>query len=151
MNKVILLGNLGSDPEVRRTQSGNAWATFRIATTESWRDKQTGERRENTQWHTIVVWNEGLAKVVEQYVRKGDQVLVVGQLETRKWQDQQGQDRYSTEVVLKAFRGELTIVKCKAWTSGAAGNTGRDDFGSPPPSASPGAGRRDDMDDEIPF
>ncbi|MGB8289594.1 MAG: single-stranded DNA-binding protein, partial [Rhizobium ruizarguesonis] len=103
VNKVILIGNVGADPEIRRTQDGRPIANLRIATSETWRDRNSGERREKTEWHTVVVFNEGLCKVVEQYVKKGAKLYIEGQLQTRKWQDQQGQDRYSTEVVLQGF------------------------------------------------
>ena len=110
INKVILVGNLGSDPEIRRTQDGRPIANLRIATSESWKDKSTGERRDRTEWHRIVVFNEGLCRVVEQYLRKGSKVYLEGQLQTRKWQDQQGQDRYSTEVVLQGYNSNLTML-----------------------------------------
>jgi single-strand DNA-binding protein len=110
VNKVILVGNLGKDPEIRRTQDGRPIANLRIATSETWRDKASGERREKTEWHSVVVFNENLCKVVEQYLRKGSKVYVEGQLQTRKWQDQSGQDRYSTEVVLQGFNGTLTML-----------------------------------------
>lgn len=113
VNKVILVGNVGADPEIRRTQSGSPIANLRIATSESWRDKNNGERKEKTEWHTVVVFNEGLCKVVEQYVKKGSKVYVEGSLQTRKWQDQSGNDRYSTEVVLQAFNGTLTLLDSK--------------------------------------
>lgn len=110
VNKVILVGNLGKDPEIRRTQDGRPIANLRIATTESWRDKNSGEKREKTEWHSVVIFNEGLCKVAEQYLRKGAKVYIEGQLQTRKWQDQQGQDRYSTEVVLQNFGHNLTML-----------------------------------------
>ncbi|PZN50869.1 MAG: single-stranded DNA-binding protein, partial [Proteobacteria bacterium] len=110
VNKVILVGNLGADPEVRRLNSGDPVVSFRVATSETWRDKNTGERREKTEWHNVVVFNEQLAKVAEQYLKKGMKVYVEGQLQTRKWQDQNGQDRYTTEVVLQRFRGERQSV-----------------------------------------
>ena len=110
VNKVILIGNLGADPEIRRTQDGRPIANLRIATSESWRDKNTGERKEKTEWHTVVIFNEGLCKVAEQYLKKGSTVYVEGQLATRKWQDQGGNDRYSTEVVLQGFGGNLTML-----------------------------------------
>ena len=114
VNKVILIGNLGADPEVRRLNSGDPVVNLRIATSESWRDKQSGERREKTEWHQVVIFNDGLAKVAEQYLRKGMKVYLEGQLQTRKWQDQQGQDRYSTEVVLQKFRGELQMLDSRS-------------------------------------
>ncbi|KZL19118.1 Single-stranded DNA-binding protein [Pseudovibrio axinellae] len=110
VNKVILVGNLGADPEVRRTQDGRPIVNLRIATSESWRDRSSGERRERTEWHRVVVFNEGLAKVAEQYLRKGSKVYLEGQIQTRKWQDQSGQDRYSTEIVLQGFNSTLTML-----------------------------------------
>jgi single-strand DNA-binding protein len=110
VNKVILVGNVGADPEIRRTQSGAAIANIRIATSEAWRDKNTGEKRERTEWHSVVVFTEGLVKVVEQYVKKGSKLYIEGQLQTRKWQDQSGNDRYSTEVVLQGFNAVLTML-----------------------------------------
>lgn len=110
VNKVILIGNLGKDPEIRRTQDGRKIANLRIATSETWRDKNSGERREKTEWHSVVIFSEGLCNVAEQYLKKGSKVYVEGQLQTRKWQDQQGQERYSTEVVLQGFGGTLTML-----------------------------------------
>ncbi|MCA1952345.1 MAG: single-stranded DNA-binding protein, partial [Hyphomicrobiales bacterium] len=110
VNKVILVGNLGRDPETRRLSNGDPVVNLRIATSESWRDKSSGERREKTEWHSVVIFNENLAKVAEQYLRKGSKVYVEGQLQTREWQDKDGQKRYSTEIVLQRFRGELTIL-----------------------------------------
>jgi single-strand DNA-binding protein len=110
VNKVILVGNLGRDPEVRTFSNGNKVVNLRIATTETWRDKQSGERKEKTEWHSVAIFNEALCKVAEQYLRKGSTVYVEGALETRKWQDQSGADRYSTEVVVKQFKGELTLL-----------------------------------------
>ncbi|MEM5584781.1 single-stranded DNA-binding protein [Roseibium sp. AS2] len=110
VNKVILVGNLGADPEIRRTQDGRPIANLRIATSESWRDRTSGERREKTEWHRVVIFNEGLCKVAENYLRKGSKVYLEGQLQTRKWQDQGGQDRYSTEVVLQGFNSNLTML-----------------------------------------
>ncbi|MGE7370997.1 single-stranded DNA-binding protein [Neorhizobium sp. NPDC001467] len=110
VNKVILIGNVGADPEIRRTQDGRPIANLRIATSESWRDRNSGERKEKTEWHSVVVFNEGLCKVVEQYVKKGAKLYIEGALQTRKWQDQQGQDRYSTEVVLQGFNSTLTML-----------------------------------------
>ncbi len=111
VNKVILIGNVGKDPEIRRTQDGRPIANLRIATSENWRDKSSGERREKTEWHSVVIFNENLCKVVEQYVKKGAKLYIEGQLQTRKWQDQQGQERYSTEVVLQGFNGTLTMLE----------------------------------------
>lgn len=110
VNKVILVGNLGRDPEIRRNQSGEPIANLRIATSETWKDKATGDRKERTEWHTVVIFNENLAKIAEQYLRKGSKVYVEGQLQTRKWQDKDGVDRYTTEVVLQRFRGEITLL-----------------------------------------
>lgn len=110
VNKVILVGNVGADPEIRRTQSGTAIGNIRLATSESWRDRNSGERKEKSEWHTVVVFNEGLVKVVEQYVKKGSKLYVEGSIQTRKWQDQSGNDRYSTEVVLNNFNSVLTML-----------------------------------------
>jgi single-strand DNA-binding protein len=113
VNKVILIGNLGRDPEIRRTQDGRPVANLRVATTETWRDKTTGERREKTEWHSVVIFNEGLCRVAEQYLKKGAKVYIEGQLQTRKWQGQDGQDRYSTEVVLQGFNSQLTMLDAR--------------------------------------
>src|SRR5438128_2337918 len=110
VNKVILVGNLGKDPEVRRLNSGAAVVNLRLATSESWRDKASGEKQERTEWHNVVIYNENLGKIAEQYLKKGSKVYVEGQLQTRKWQDQSGADKYTTEVVLQRFRGELTLL-----------------------------------------
>ncbi|WP_376711089.1 single-stranded DNA-binding protein [Pseudochrobactrum lubricantis] len=110
VNKVILVGNLGSDPEIRRLQSDEPVTNLRIATSESWRDRQSGERKDKTEWHSVVIFNENLAKVAEQYLKKGAKVYIEGQLQTRRWQDQQGNDRYTTEIVLQKFRGELQML-----------------------------------------
>ncbi len=156
VNKVILIGNLGADPEIRRTQDGRPIANLRVATSETWRDKTTGERREKTEWHRVVIFNEGLCKIAEQYLKKGSKVYLEGSLQTRKWQDKDGQDRYSTEVVLQGFNSQLTMLDRAGGSSGAGADNG-DTFGSPGPTAArkpamAGAGgRRDDMDDEIPF
>ncbi|WP_237476931.1 single-stranded DNA-binding protein [Lichenibacterium dinghuense] len=128
VNKVILVGNLGKDPEVRRMQSGDAVVNLRLATTESWRDKASGERKEKTEWHSVVIFNENLAKVAEQYLKKGSKVYVEGQLQTRKYNDKDGNERYSTEVVLQRFRGELTMLEGR--NSGGGGFAGDDDRGS---------------------
>ena len=148
VNKVILIGNLGADPEIRRTQDGRPIANLRVATSETWRDKATGERREKTEWHRVVIFNEGLCKIVEQYVKKGSKVYLEGSLQTRKWQDKDGQDRYSTEVVLQGFNSQLTMLD-KMGGGGA-------DFGSSGPQTRKpvpvgAGGKRGDMDDEIPF
>ena len=157
VNKVILVGNLGRDPEIRSTQDGMRIANLRIATSESWRDKNTGERKEKTEWHRVVVFNEGLCKVIEQYVKKGSKVYLEGALQTRKYTDKDGQEKYSTEVVLQGFNSVLTMLDGRG---GGAGSSGGDDsdFGSSGPSGGGGArkpamagGGRNDMDDEIPF
>src|SRR5258708_27630863 len=143
VNKVILIGNLGADPEIRRTQDGRPVANLRLATSESWKDKTTGERKEKTEWHRVVIFNENLCRIAEQYLKKGSKVFIEGALQTRKWQDQSGQDRYSTEVVLQGFRGELTLLdraggaRAGAGSGGGGGDFGPDhpsDFGSPRPS-----------------
>ncbi len=161
VNKVILVGNLGADPEIRRTQDGRPVCNLRVATSESWKDKNTGERREKTEWHRVVIFNENLCRIAEQYLKKGSKVFIEGALQTRKWQDQSGQDRYSTEVVLQGFRGELTLLDRAGGTGSGGGDYGSDDaagdFGSPGPTrkvaaaAAAGGGRGGDMDDEIPF
>jgi single-strand DNA-binding protein len=130
VNKVILVGNLGADPEIRRMQDGRPLANLRVATTESWRDRNTGERREKTEWHRVVIFSEGLAKVVEQYLKKGSRVYVEGQLQTRKWQDQQGQDRWSTEVVVQGFQGTLVMLDKAAGGGMGAGGDFADDGGA---------------------
>ena len=160
VNKVILIGNLGADPEIRRTQDGRPIANLRLATSESWKDKTSGERKEKTEWHRVVIFNENLCRIAEQYLKKGSKVFIEGALQTRKWQDQSGQDRYSTEVVLQGFRGELTLLDSRGSGAGSSGGDyGGDDagsdFGSPGPtrkvSATAGARGGADMDDEIPF
>ncbi|MCK7611490.1 single-stranded DNA-binding protein [Roseibium sediminicola] len=128
VNKVILVGNLGADPEIRRTQDGRPIANLRIATSESWRDRNTGERREKTEWHRVVIFNEGLCKVAESYLRKGSKVYLEGQLQTRKWQDQSGQERYSTEVVLQGFNSNLTMLDGRGEGAGSGG--GLPDYGN---------------------
>jgi single-strand DNA-binding protein len=164
VNKVILVGNLGADPEIRRTQDGRPIANLRIATSESWRDKATGERKEKTEWHRVVIFNEGLARIAEQYLKKGAKVYIEGQLQTRKWQDQSGQDKYSTEVVLQGFNSALTMLDGRSGGGSSGGGSfgGSDeggDFGGGSSSgggsrrapAPAGGGSRGDMDDEIPF
>lgn len=126
VNKVILVGNLGADPEIRRTQDGKPIANLRVATTETWRDRNSGERRERTEWHRVVIFNEGLCRVAEQYLRKGAKVYVEGQLQTRKWTDQQNQERYSTEIVLQGFNSTLTMLDGRG---GGGSGGGDDDFG----------------------
>ncbi|KQR68679.1 single-stranded DNA-binding protein [Rhizobium sp. Leaf341] len=174
VNKVILIGNVGADPEIRRTQDGKPIANLRIATSESWRDRNSGERREKTEWHTVVVFNEGLCKVVEQYVKKGAKLYLEGALQTRKWQDKDGNDRYSTEVVLQGFNSTLTMLDGRDGGGGGGGGGSRggadyggssgpnygDDYDRPASSSSGrsggGAGGSSggfsrDLDDDIPF
>src|SRR6202043_2218818 len=135
VNKVILVGNLGKDPEVRRTQDGRPIVNMTVATSDTWRDKNTGERKERTEWHRVVIFSEGLAKVAEQYLKKGSKVYLEGQLQTRKWQDQQGQDRYSTEVVLQGFNSALTMLDRAGGGGGdfAGDESSGGDFGSSGP------------------
>ena len=155
VNKVILVGNLGQDPEVRTFQNGGKVVNLRIATSENWRDKATGERKERTEWHSVAIFNENLGRIAEQYLRKGSKVYLEGQLETRKWQDQSGQDRYSTEVVLRQFRGELTLLDGRGESGGASAGGDYADrrSGSSPsgPSGGFASGTAGNMDDEIPF
>jgi single-strand DNA-binding protein len=163
VNKVILIGNLGADPEVRRMGNGEPVVSLRIATSETWRDKQSGERREKTEWHSVVVYNENIAKVAEQYLRKGSKVYIEGQLQTRKWQDKTGAERYTTEIVLQRYRGELTMLEGRGEGGGMGGggqmedrSGGGGDFSRPAsqerrPAMSGGGGRPNDMDDDIPF
>ncbi|MBV9419406.1 MAG: single-stranded DNA-binding protein [Alphaproteobacteria bacterium] len=146
VNKVILVGNLGKDPEVRRLTSGDPVVSFSLATSESWRDKGSGERKEKTEWHNVVIFNKNLADVAEKYLRKGSKVYVEGALQTRKWTDKEGKDRYSTEVVLQNFRGELTMLD----TRGGDGGGMRERVGAGGGDA-PARFQRDEMDDEIPF
>ena len=150
VNKVILVGNLGRDPEVRSTQQGGELCNLSIATSETWRDKGTGERRERTELHRVVIFNENLVKVAKEYLQKGRKVYVEGQLQTRKWQDQSGQDRYSTEVVLGRFRGDLQILDGRSQGGGGGkieGGGGYDSLPDEPGRSLPQA----DLDDEIPF
>lgn len=154
VNKVVLLGNLGADPEIRSTQDGRKIANLRLATSESWRDKASGEKRERTEWHRVVIFAEGLAKIAEQYLRKGSKVYVEGQLQTRKWQDQSGSDKYSTEVVLQGFGGTLVMLDGRPAEHGV----GMSDKSAPEYSSADyrkakdgGASRTDVFDDEIPF
>jgi len=174
VNKVIIVGNLGRDPEVRSFPNGGKVVNLRIATSENWRDKQTGEKKERTEWHSVAIFNEALGKIAEQYLRKGSTVYIEGQLETRKWQDQSGADRYTTEIVLRQFRGELTLLGGRDGGSGGGGGGGgyddrggQDDYGGQAGGSSGGSssggrggsgggssgggGGRSDMDDEIPF
>ncbi len=178
VNKVILVGNLGADPEIRRTQDGRPIANLRIATSESWRDRNSGERKEKTEWHSVVIFNEGLCKVAEQYLKKGSTVYIEGQLQTRKWQDQNGNDRYSTEVVLQGFNSTLTMLGGRGEGGGQGGGRGAsqgggdfggggggyggsyDDYGSGSSGGGSsrggsqgggGGGFSRDLDDDIPF
>lgn len=143
VNKVILVGNLGRDPEVRRLGSGEPVVNLRIATSENWRDKASGERKERTEWHSVVIFNENLAKIAEQYLRKGSTVYIEGQLQTRKWQDQSGQERYTTEIVLQRYRGELTLLGGRGDGGGREMGEyeGGSDFGSSSPMEPSGGGR----------
>lgn len=157
INKVILVGNLGADPEIRRLNSGDPVVNLSIATSESWRDKQSGERREKTEWHRVVIFNDALAKVAEQYLKKGMKVYLEGQLQTRSWEDQSGQKKYTTEVVLQRYRGELQMLDSRGQGGdnqygGGGGQNQSSDFGQSGPSG--GGGGSDfsrDLDDEIPF
>jgi len=153
VNKVILIGNLGADPEIRHTQDGRPIVNLRVATSDSWRDKATGERREKTEWHRVVIFNEGLAKIAEQYLKKGSKLYLEGSLQTRKWEDQSGQERYTTEVVLQGFNSQLTMLDGRRDGEGASGGGGGD-FGRSKPLASSGGGSgsfNKELDDEIPF
>ena len=172
VNKVIIVGNLGRDPEVRSFPNGGRVVNLRLATSETWRDKNSGERKERTEWHSVAIFNEALGKIAEQYLRKGSTVYVEGQLETRKWQDQSGADRYTTEVVLRPYRGELTLLGGRDGGGSGGGGGGYDDRGGYDDQGGgygggsgggssrgsgggfgggSGGGGRSDMDDEIPF
>ncbi len=162
VNKVILVGNLGKDPEIRTLNSGDRVANLTIATSETWRDKMTNERKEKTEWHRVVIFNDNLAKIAEQYLRKGSSVYLEGSLQTRKWTDQSGQEKYSTEVVLQKFRGELTLLGGRGEGGGASSGGGFNEYedaysggGSAAPSAPraqpTGPKQTFDLDDEIPF
>ncbi|WP_108501237.1 single-stranded DNA-binding protein [Paracoccus indicus] len=164
VNKVILIGNLGRDPEIRSFQNGGKVANLRIATSEQWKDRNTGERRERTEWHTVSIMSEGLVNVVERFLKKGSKVYIEGQLETRKWQDQSGADKYSTEIVLRGFNGTLQMLDGRGEGGGGMGGGsmgggrdqgGYDSYGSGPSGGSQGGGSqgggRPDYDDEIPF
>lgn len=148
LNRVDIIGRLGADPEVRRLSSGDPVVNLRVAVTDSWRDKQSGERRERTEWVSVVIFNEGLAKVAEQYLKKGAQVFLSGSLQTRKWQDQQGNDKYTTEVVLQKFRGELQMLDSRSQSDDRQSSPRQEQSGY---EANPGEGSRPDLDDEIPF
>jgi single-strand DNA-binding protein len=153
VNKVILVGNLGTDPEVRTFQNGGKVCNLSLATSERWKDRNTGENRERTEWHRVAIFSEPLVRIAEQYLRKGSKVYIEGQLETRKWQDQSGQDRYSTEVVLRPYRGELTLLDSRGegggggYSGGGGGSMGYNDRGSSGGGSAPSR----DLDDEIPF
>ena len=159
VNKVILVGNLGKDPEIRRTQDGRPIANLSVATSETWRDRATGERKEKTEWHRVVIFSEGLAKVAEQYLKKGAKVYIEGQLQTRKWTDQSGAEKYTTEVVLQGFNSNLTMLDGRGGGSFTGDDNGGGDFGAVGPSsgssaprrAVPAGARNNDMDDDIPF
>ena len=159
VNKVILIGNLGADPEIRRTNDGRPIANLRVATSESWRDKNTGERREKTEWHRVVIFNEGLTKIAEQYLKKGSKVYLEGQLQTRKWTDQSGVERYSTEVVLQGFNSQLTMLDGRGQGGSADAVENGGDFGRATPMeggreparAGARASLAEELDDEIPF
>ena len=158
VNKVILVGNLGRDPEIRSTQDGTKVANLSLATSENWRDKNTGERKERTEWHRVVVFNERLVDVIEKYVKKGSKLYIEGALQTRKWTDNTGAEKYTTEVVLQRFRGELTMLDGARGGGGGIGGSSPDDMGSGGSSSggggmggSRGGGRGSDLDDEIPF
>src|ERR1700741_2466683 len=155
VNKVILIGNLGADPEIKRTQDGRPIANLRIATFDTWRDKATGERKEKTEWHRVVIFSEGLCKIAEQYLKKGSKVYLEGQLQTRKYTDKDGNEKYSTEVVLQGFNSALTMLDTRGGGGGTGADEGGGEFGTWAPRernpAMAGGGKRDDMDDEIPF
>lgn len=148
VNKVTLIGNLGRDPEVRTMQDGNSLVNLSIATSENWRDKNTGERRDRTEWHRVVIFNERLADVAQKYLRKGSKVYLEGQLQTRKWTDQSGVEKYSTEVILQRYRGELTMLDSRA-DSGGGGFDSPGDFNES--AGEPSGPGHAELDDEIPF
>ena len=168
LNKAMLIGNVGKDPEIRRSQSGDRIATMRLATSETWKDRNSGERKERTEWHTVVCFNDGLAGVIEDWVKKGSKIYIEGQLQTRKWTDQSGAEKYTTEVVLQRFRGELTMLDGKG-EGGGGGMGGGDDYGGGggggygggsgggggygggSSGGGGGGGRGGDLDDDIPF
>lgn len=158
VNKVILVGNLGKDPEVRHTQDGKPIVNLSIATSETWRDRNSGERKEKTEWHRVVIFSEGLAKVAEQYLKKGSTVYIEGQLQTRKWTDKDGVEKYSTEVVLQGFNSVLTMIGGRPGSGEGSSPMGGDEFGqsspmSRPRAAAPGKSQSfaRDLDDEVPF
>jgi single-strand DNA-binding protein len=147
VNKVILVGNLGKDPEVRSFQNGGSVCSFSVATSENWRDKTTGEKREKTEWHNVAIFSEGLVKVASQYLKKGSKVYLEGQLETRKWQDKDGKDRYTTEVVLRQYNASLVLLDSRRDGGGAVEYAGA----GAPRDVGSGGGRSFELDDEIPF
>jgi len=153
LNRVMLIGNLGADPEIRSFQNGGKVCNLRIATSETWKDKNSGERREKTEWHTVAIFQEGLVRIAEQYLKKGSKVYIEGQLQTRKWQDQSGADKYSTEVVLQGFGGTLTMLDGQGGGSDSGnqsgGNSGGQSGGGGYDQPPAGGGR--DLDDSIPF
>ena len=152
VNKVILIGNLGRDPETRNMQDGNPVVNMSIATSESWRDRNSGERRERTEWHRVVIFNEKLAEIAQKYLRKGSTVYIEGQLQTRKWTDQSGQEKYSTEVVLQRFRGELTMLGSRGDSAGGGDYAGGNEMmGATETGGAFSGGTSKDLDDEIPF
>ena len=160
VNKVILVGNLGNDPDIRTMQNGGKVANLSIATSESWKDKNTGEKREKTEWHRVAIFNPGLVTVCENYLKKGAKVYIEGQLETRKWQDQSGADKYTTEIVLKPYNGNLTMLDSRGGGGGASAGGGRSfsdsqsgsyDYGAPQDTGSSQPAPVDELEDEIPF
>lgn len=156
VNKVILVGNLGADPEIRTMQSGDKMAQLSIATSESWKDRNSGERKEKTEWHRVVIFNKGLVAVAENYLKKGSKVYIEGQIETRKWQDQSGQDKYTTEVVLRPYRSELHMLDSRGGggQGGGFSDNGYSGGFDPGPAANAGPSQAapvDDLDDDIPF
>jgi len=160
VNKVILVGNLGADPEMRSTQDGRPIANLSIATSENWRDKATGERRERTEWHRVVIFNEGLCRIVEQYLKKGSKVYLEGALQTRKWTDKSGQDKYSTEVVLQGFNSTLTMLDGRSGGQGGGDHASGGNFGQSSPMSQPAQSSQSvgdsqnfsqELDDEVPF
>lgn len=153
INKVILVGNLGADPEIRQTKDGKAIANLSVATSESWKDRNTGERREKTEWHRVVIFNEGLTRIAQQYLKKGSKVYLEGQLQTRKWQDQNGNDKYTTEVVLQGFNSNLTMLDGRSGGGQSFDRGGNNDRvgGGMSDQGSSSGGQSYDLDDDIPF
>ncbi len=155
VNKVILVGNLGKDPEVRHTQDGKAIVSFSVATSENWRDKSTGEKKEKTEWHRVVIFSEGLAKVAEQYLKKGQTVYIEGQLQTRKWTDKDGVEKYSTEIVLQNYNSVMHMIGGRPGGGSDTSSAGGDEFGQSSPMDRPRGGAKQsfarDLDDEVPF